>query len=297
MKLLIIGHSVADIIISESTQVIKPGGIAYSVAGIKSFINNSDEIYLCSALDDKFRYLFDDLYSGINTSHIQKIDAMPVVELNIPAEGERMEKYSNIPGNLSLQNIDFNFFDGIYINMVSGFDISLQQLIDIRENFNGLIYFDVHTFSRGVNNNLNREFRKIPGFKNWTECIDILQANELELRTLSDKSTESEIVQQLIEYGISQLVITRGDKGAAAYYPDASGIKSDSINAIKINSYNKVGCGDVFGALYFYNYISTKNISSALNFANTAAGITTSYSDINDYLNLKHDVQLRLNKE
>jgi len=181
--------------------------------------------------------------------------------------------------------------------MVSGFDISLQQLTEIRENFNGMIYFDVHTLSRGVNNNLNREFRKIPGFKNWAECIDILQANEMELKTLSDKSTESEIVQQLIEYGISQLVITRGDKGAAAYYPDASGIKSISINAIKINSYNKVGCGDVFGALYFYNYISTKNISAALNFANTAAGITTSYIDIIDYMNLRHDVQLRFNKE
>ena len=297
MKLLIIGHSVADIIISESTQVIKPGGIAYSVAGIKSFINNSDEIYLCSALDDKFRYLFNDLYRGINNSYIQKIDSMPVVELNIPADGERMEKYSNLPGNLSHQNINFNLIDGIYINMVSGFDISLQQLTEIRENFNGMIYFDVHTLSRGVNNNLNREFRKIPGFKNWAECIDILQANEMELKTLSDKSTESEIVQQLIEYGISQLVITRGDKGAAAYYSDASAIKSVSINAIKINSYNKVGCGDVFGALYFYNYISTKNISTALNFANTAAGITTSYIDIIDYMNLRHDVQLRFNKE
>ncbi|HLG31879.1 MAG TPA: carbohydrate kinase family protein [Ignavibacteriaceae bacterium] len=297
MKLLIIGHSVADIIISENRQVIKPGGIAYSVAGLKSFLENEDEIYLCSALDDKFRYLFDSLYKGINDNYIQKIDSICVVELKIPDSGEREEMYSNIPGNLSLQNIDFNFFDGVYINMVSGFDISLLQLAEIRNSFGGLIYFDVHTFSRGVNNNLNREFRKIPGFKNWAECIDILQANELEFRTLSDKLTENEITQELIEYGISQLVITRGDKGATAYYKDLSGIKSVSVNAININSLNKVGCGDVFGALYFYNYISTKNISSALKFANTAAGITTAYGDIKDYMNLKNDVQLRLNKK
>ncbi len=63
-----------------------------------------------------------------------------------------------------------------------------------------------------------------------------------------------------------------------------------------LNPVNKVGCGDVFGAVYFYNYIRNKNLIEALTLANIAAGTSTTYSDINDYLNLKADVLARYNK-
>ena len=45
---------------------------------------------------------------------------------------------------------DLNKFDGIFINMITGFDINQKQIEDVRKKFKGLIYFDVHTLSRGV---------------------------------------------------------------------------------------------------------------------------------------------------
>jgi sugar/nucleoside kinase (ribokinase family) len=291
-----IGHTVADIINTSDNTVVKPGGIAYSVAGLKSFKTTDDRIFLCTAVDDKHKNVFQPLFDGFSELPIQKINSMPVVELTIPEKGEREESYSIIPENLSIPHTELKKMDGIYINMVSGVDISLEQLIQLRNDFSGLIYFDVHTFSRGVNSNNERIFRKIPEFHKWAEHIDILQSNELEFRTLSHKNSDSEIFEELFNYGIEQIVITKGNKGADVHFKESSRKKIISEPAIKINSINKVGCGDVFGALYFYKYISTTNISTALKFANTAAGLTTSYSSINDYQNLKNDVQLRLGK-
>jgi fructose-1-phosphate kinase PfkB-like protein len=39
------------------------------------------------------------------------------------------------------------------------------------------------------------------------------------------------------------------------------------ISARKINKSNTVGCGDVFGASFFYNYIRNRDVYQSLSFA------------------------------
>ena len=77
--------------------------------------------------------------------------------------------------------------------MITGFDITLDQLKEIRKNFSGLIYIDVHTLSRGLDKYYQRNFRLIPDFSEWAKCIDIIQVNELELYTLFDSKSEKDI--------------------------------------------------------------------------------------------------------
>ena len=163
--------------------------------------------------------------------------------------------------------------------MISGFDISLDQLKHLRKNYSGLIYFDVHTFSRGLDENGHRNFRQIEGFNEWAKCIDFLQANESELLTLSDKKEEAAIVDELFSYGIKQIIITRAERGATVFYKEKDSVKKNHKDALKTNVVNKVGCGDVFGAVYFYNYIRNKNVILALDQANLFAGIATTYSE------------------
>ena len=113
--------------------------------------------------------------------------------------------------------------------------------------------------------------------------------NESELQTLSDKGKEIEIVEELLSYGIKQVLITRSDRGATVYFLDnKSVVRIDEI-ALKVKSMNKVGCGDVFGAVYFYNYIKNKNVKLALEKANLYAGIATTYNNEKDFFNLKND--------
>jgi len=297
MKLFVTGQSVVDIISYKGKQEIKPGGIHYSALGLTCFVEDQDEIYLCTSLSKKNESLFEKTYSLLNDKYIRYVDEMPTVNLTIHEDKERDETYSNISQNLLLPFDDLNSFDGIFINMVTGYDITLDQLKNIRQNYNGLIYFDVHTFSRDVDENMKRNFRRIPKFESWAGNIDILQANQKEMLTLSDQKEEFNIVEEMINYGISIVIITKGEYGVRTYFKNKNEIESIFLPALNTNAVNKVGCGDVFGAVFFYNYISQRNVYHSLMLANTAAGISTEYSEIADFKNFKKDVFKRFGEE
>jgi len=296
MKILVIGHSVIDKIYYEKDKIIRPGGIFYTAAALANIANPSDEIYVCTTIDNVNDKLFSPVFKRIKPNYITYSTNIPTVKLNIYDNKEREEKYENVSGNLQFNIGDFNRFDGIMINMITGYDITLAQLKEIRKSYNGIIYFDVHTFSRGLDSDMRRNFRRIKDFKEWAKCVDIIQCNELEVKTLSSKTIEKEIARELIGYGVKQLIVTKGNKGAKVYFSKNTFLSSDEVPALDVESANKVGCGDVFGAVYFYNYIGNENLIEALTLANIAAGTSTTYSDIDDYLNLKNDVFARYNK-
>jgi sugar/nucleoside kinase (ribokinase family) len=66
---------------------------------------------------------------------------------------------------------------------------------------------------------------------------------------------------------------------------------------LHLKAVNKVGCGDVFGAVYFYNCIKHKKIHLALEQANLYAGISTTYSEAKDFINLKIDAHERISQK
>ena len=296
MKLLVFGHAVIDKINCGKDEIIKPGGIFYTTAALANIVESKDNIYVCTTIDKINEKLFSPVFKKIKPNYISYSANIPIVKLNIYDNKERAETYENVSGNLQFNISNLNRFDGILINMVTGFDLSLKQLKEIRKNYNGIIYFDVHTFSRGLNSEMKRSFRKITDFKEWAKCVDIIQANELEVKTLSSKTNEEEIASEIIGYGVKQLIVTKGNKGTKVYFLENIFLSSEEIPALDVKPVNKVGCGDVFGAVYFYNYIRNKNLIEALTLANIAAGASTTYIDINDYLNLKADVLARYNK-
>lgn len=298
MNILVIGHSVVDKIIDRDNISIKPGGIFYTVISLLSQIEKGDKVNLCTNIDKRSEGLFKEVYDKIQNDLITKIASIPQVELLVDDTGERKETYTEISQNLRIPTNDLHRFDGVLINMISGNDISLAQLIELRKNFVGTIYFDVHTLSRGIDKNLNRNFRRIDDFNKWAKCIDILQVNESELLTLSDQKDETKIVEKLFALGIKQFIVTKAELGATVYFINNEGkIKSCHKDVIQVKIKNKVGCGDVFGAVYFYNYIKNKNILAALELANVYAGISTTYSEVNELLNLNRDADKQIGKK
>jgi sugar/nucleoside kinase (ribokinase family) len=296
VKLLVIGQSVADIIDFKGKKTLKPGGIFYSIIALNNFKENQDKISLVTAVDKKHYLLFEKEYERLDGKIFNQVENIPRVHLKIEQEEERHEMYENINQNLTFNIKDFNLFDGILINMTTGFDITLEQLKDIRKNYKGLIYFDVHTLSRGVDDNMQRNFRIISDFKEWASNLDIIQVNKYELKILNEKETDEEIIEEVLNYGIKYLILTLEDNGAEIFFKEGDVIKSLYEPAIKIDVKNKVGCGDVFGALFFYSYISQKEkkIGMALKRANIAAGCAASYEDMSEFKNLKNDVFSRL---
>lgn len=293
MNLLIIGHSVVDRISYKGNEELKPGGIFYSTLALGYLAEQDDEIFLCTSMCKKEEYLFKDIYEIVDKEYVQYVDNIPTVKLNVYDDKERDETYSNIIKNLTLPMNELNKFDGIFINMITGFDINLKQIEEVRKEFNGLIYFDVHTFSRGVRDDMKRNFRRIPAFDKWAKNIDILQVNEEEIQTISDNKNEIDILREMFSYGIEILIVTKAEHGARAYFIEENEIKSIFISAIKVKVLNNVGCGDVFGAVFFYNYIRKADIIDSLRAANFAAGVSTTYSLITEFKEFKKDVLQR----
>ena len=149
MKLLLIGQSVEDHIYYKDSCEVKPGGIFYTAAALHSIKEPRDEIYLCTSYKKNDR-LFKDLYEDVNPGYLNYSDVIPEVRLNIYDGREREEIYKNITGRLDINDKNLEMFDGILINMITGYDITLEQLEGIRKNYSGPVYFDVHTFSRGL---------------------------------------------------------------------------------------------------------------------------------------------------
>jgi sugar/nucleoside kinase (ribokinase family) len=267
MKLLVIGHSVLDFIKSDGAQNISAGGIYYTISALNRLKSSDDEIFICSQFDDETYNYFNPEFEKVSNKFLQKVEKIPRVHLNLQNDCERHEKYENITNNLSLDYSDLISFDGILINMITGFDITLDQLIQIRKNYSGLIFMDIHTLSRGLNEDYKREFRLIPDFLSWAKCLDLIQVNQNELFTLSHKKIEMEIVEELLSYGIKILCVTKGEIGARVYFKNENEIASYFVAARKIDNPNVIGCGDVFGASFFYSYIRNKNAIDSLTIA------------------------------
>jgi sugar/nucleoside kinase (ribokinase family) len=294
MKILVIGQSLEDHIVYREKEAVKPGGIFYSVLGLKSFLETGENILLLTSVERDNLKLFSPIYDDIEKLYFSYVDKIPQVFLNISEGNEREECYSLINQNLSLESIkDYNVFDGILINMITGFDITLDQLKEIRSKFNRDIFFDVHTLSRGLDESGNRKFRTIPEFEKWAVNIDIIQVNETEFSCLFVDGNKEITISKLFEVGIKILIVTKGKAGARVYYKIKDEIVSSFVSSMKVETRNKVGCGDIFGAVFFYNYIKYHDISKALILANAAGGCASSYDKIQNFEGLRKDVYER----
>lgn len=288
MKLLIIGHSVVDHIISGNEEIIKPGGIYYSAIGFNSVKKENDELYLLTASSVEDAKYFQRLFASFKMDYVNNLERIPHVNLNIDGHYERKEHYQNLVEPLKLDGkIKWNEFDGIFINMITGNELTAEDFLEIRNNYDGLIYLDVHTLSRGVGKEHHRYFRKIPNYKKYLQSVDIIQVNEHELKTITPYDEKNEIIKNVFEYDVKFIIITKGERGTEIFCKDGSFY---SVDAIKVNSINKIGCGDVFGSVFFYSYLSGLNFEESLVKANYAAGIITTYSSENEFLNLKNDI-------
>ncbi|HKI78325.1 MAG TPA: carbohydrate kinase family protein [Ignavibacteriaceae bacterium] len=293
MNLLLIGQSLEDHILSNGKEEVKPGGIFYSVLGMQSIMDKDDKITLCTTVDKENIELFYPVYKDLDKQYFQDDPDLPKVFLNINGKEEREECYSKVSKSLQFEIENPDRYDGILINMITGFDINIDQLEKLRSVYKGLICFDVHTLARGIDKEGKRDFRTIPDFNSWAKNIDILQVNEREFFTLYKSNNESEIVQRLFSGGIKILIITKAEKGAKIFYKIKGETAAEYRSAIKVSTKNKVGCGDVFGAVFFYSYISSLNAGKALKTATIAAGLAASYDKMENYLELKEDVYTR----
>ncbi len=292
MKLLVIGQSVVDKINSPKNKTTQAGGIYYSVLGLNSIKTNDDEITLITSVSKNCYKYFADEYDKIDKKYFNWSDLIPTVELNIYNDRERDEKYDSINSSLYIKNNVLKEYNGILLNMVTGYDVSLEQLKRMRQNYNGTIYLDVHSMARRLGKDMKREFRLIPNFSEWAKYVDIIQANETEFSCLNDEVNDYNVARSILNCGVKYLIKTMGEKGTRVYLKNGNEIKSFFLSAIKINEGTAVGCGDVFGSVFFYNYIKGEALNNILTKANKASAFAASCNDVESMKKLGNEFEL-----
>ena len=291
MKILLAGHSVVDHVYRTGEETKTPGGMFYAALGMDSVKDEEEELFLLTSQDGINDELFNNCYKDFRLDFVNKVEMIPHVNLYVDGTAERKEHYKSFVSSLDHSKInDFDEFMGIYINMVTGMDFTVDDFTEIRKRYKGLIYLDVHTLSRGVDPHSHRFFRKIPEWQKYVENVDIIQVNENELLTLTDETEPENILEKIFNYNVQAVIVTKAEQGVKGYLEDG---KAFEIKGMKVNSVNKIGCGDVFGSVFFYSYIKHSDFEESLTKANKAAGIFTTYSNQKEMMNLRHDIVKR----
>lgn len=286
------------------------GGILYSAVSLAVLAGSKAEIFPVMNLgSDEFEnvtgYLkrFDNINNGyINRSeHKTRVvdlyykDKDSVLNISNKRTYDREENstlpttpvsYSQVCG--LLQNVQ-----GILVNMVSGTDITLDTLQQIRRNFKGFIHMDLHNLVMQTFPDGTRKQFPVKDWKSWVSCTDTLQMNESEINILTgDNVTEYATAGEILKNGVTSLIVTRGRVGISHYFQDKNGVlqKEDLASVNSPEFIDSTGCGDVFASAFFFKNAESggKEVNFALNFANKMASVNASLQGVEDLEKLKN---------
>jgi sugar/nucleoside kinase (ribokinase family) len=171
----------------------------------------------------------------------------------------------------------------ILINFISGADISGRNLQWLRGRYRGIIYMDFHSRTLGRRRDGSRFLRRPTDWREFLDCADIAQMNELEFELLgghaADKMSCSDFLKRQLDR-TRCLIVTRGSQGCFVMQRSGAAIRFTSIPAPRIAQVtDTTGCGDIFSAGFIANYLATGNEVVAAQYATRLASWRVCFND------------------
>ena len=292
LQITVIGHLTRDFFHvgdqSGNEQAVQAfGGIFYSIATLSALLSSDDSIIPVFGIhEDEYDMIVQrlQLFGNVDTRGVFKTKE-PLSEVHFfssPA-GERTECSKYIASPIPFQRIKpFLDVHGILITMASGFDILLETLDNIRMNIrdDGVpIHFDFHSLTLGIDEEFKRFRRPLSDWRRWCFMLHSIQLSEDEAAGLTaERYDETSLINQLMPLMVNGLLITRGARGATLIRQEHKKLFRHDIPAIEVNPVvNTVGCGDVFGAAYFAEYLKTKDLVKAAEAGSKAASVKATF--------------------
>lgn len=306
MNYLITGEPCVDIIHKANGDVIHSyGGILYSVISMAVLSNDGDNIIPIMNLgEDEFDNIINIFkkYPKIKTYGINKVKhptrkVFLYYNLYNADKSARVEKSTEPTYTLDYVQCEnfLNMADSILINMISGTDITLETLKNIRKNFKGFIHIDIHNIVMQTNDDGSRVHAPVDDWYEWCTNSDTVQMNEFEIASLSrQKLTEYKIAEEILfskNYDVKGLIVTRGINGVTGFtkleksYNNEkfSDINHHEIAAVENPHFvDSTGCGDVFASSFTLDYSINKNFEKSIHYANRMASLNASLGGINE---------------
>jgi sugar/nucleoside kinase (ribokinase family) len=289
----IIGSLVWDLIYGRdplAPPVEEWGGIAYALAGLDASLAPDWEIVplikvgrdLSSRAQDLLRSL-SRLSSGGRCVEVTAPNNRVV--LHYQSNERRSERMAGgVPAwvwnELGPMVRDL---DAIYLNFISGFELSLGTAQALRHGFQGPIYADLHSLFLGMQQDGLRVPQPLADARSWFGCFDVVQLNEDEMQQLTPDPLS--LAADALGAGVSLLTVTLGPRGVAyVAAPGFDGLaakrgsreagkhtpaRTALIKAPNVETLDPTGCGDVFGAAAFARLLAGDSVEAALRHAAT----------------------------
>jgi sugar/nucleoside kinase (ribokinase family) len=285
----VIGHLCLDTLHlpNQDKPVRDFGGIVYSIATLATMMHEARVLPVVGVGEDDYDRFLDWLkqFPNVDIAGVYRFKGPTNdVHLFYGEGGARIECSKNIARPIPIENIrPFLEADGIHINMISGFDITLETLDAIRmetRERGTLLTFDTHSLSLGIDHEFKRFRRPVSDWRRWYFMLDTVQLSEDEAAGLTpERYAEQDFVHQALSLMVKNLIITRGARGATLFEQHNKKITRHDLPGHKLtDSPDPTGCGDVFGAAFLAEYLSTHSALRAAGIANKVAAWHTTYS-------------------
>ncbi len=299
MTITVLGHLCIDEIHApqnaENQTPLKEdfGGIYYSLVALASILALGDIVHPVFGVGereyDEFMKRLEK-FPTIDTSGIFKFKGNTNrVHLFLERDrNSRIECSEHISEPIPFGKIKpFLDADGILINMVSGFDITLETLDAIRMAIRDTrtpIHFDFHSLTLGIDQDAKRFRRPLTDWRRWCFMLNSIQMTDEEASGLSaEHYDESTLANQLMPLMVNALVITKGERGGAVIVQKNKKLTRFEFAGTTFGpTIDSIGCGDVFGAAFLYHFLAQKDYKDAADFANQFAGMKSTFSGTAD---------------
>jgi sugar/nucleoside kinase (ribokinase family) len=170
--------------------------------------------------------------------------------------------------------------DALYVNFISGFELSLETAQLLRRGFPRFVYADLHSLFLGKEADGTRVIQPLPQAPAWFGCFDAIQLNEEEMRQLGNDPLAT--AADALGRGCTTLCVTLGSRGAA-YFEQATdaetGRRVGPIRTARIPpddaaplEGDPTGCGDVFGGAVAAGLVRGASLEDALREGTRLAG-------------------------
>lgn len=212
--------------------------------------------------------------------------------------GNETDCSKNVASPIPFSRILFhlNKVDGVYINMQSGFDITLETLDYIRLEIRSKrvpIHLDMHNVTLGVNPDGTRFRRAMSDWRRWCFMTDFVQMNEDEAKGITIEGFADDLfAKQMMPLMVKAFFVTRGTKGMTIYQDEHKHLIRKDIEAkIVEEPTSAIGSGDIFGSTFLWLYTKSKNILAAAEKASSIASISTQYKGEEKFVRIKEALE------
>jgi hypothetical protein len=310
MRIGIIGQPCIDEIVHDGRAVAEfaLGGVLYSYAAMERLMRDSgtasDSFVPLTWLSNPDVSILEPLLSKFTHSDRQagfwKTDELSNrVQLVYNAIGERTEHCPHILPAVAESQITpvlLESLDGLFVNMISGFDVSIETLEAALNKCRKrpYIHLDVHALVLGPLSNSEdggfggvREPRGVSEWNRWIGIADTVQMNDFEIRWFGDPEIQSEqefleAVRKLGSLYPRYIIITRAAKGASMY--DLHTGAEYHASPPPIAAMETTGSGDVFGSAFIFFILAGRSAGEALQLAVQWATWNTTLTTIHHFI-------------